>query len=361
MTVATAERASTALTVTPSGEPWEPKTLEKLKDFPQSRYNLLVPTVSLRQVNPYLVPDIDVVQLAETDIYHDSQMPADQHAPNARGLSKLADVAGITMLDSRRMDDGKDPDVVEWRVDVEMTAPSGRTRHAIGSKRIDLHQLATGWTAARLAKAREHLVANAETKAFNRAIRAVLSLHGSYPKAQLLKPFAVLRYVPDMSHPEVRKAFLNQLVPASAQAFGPVQDAAPQLTSSGDIDIAPEAPDEDPAPVATPATETQAATDEPDWFTSDQPAFAKTLLERAAGGSTDPADPMQRANLKAALKNNGKEQVEVVLKGVFGLEAISEITSAQAEAILDEAREPLFPGKWAELFRHYSDKATAAS
>lgn len=364
--------ASTALaTVTPAGEPWEPKVLEKLKDYPPNEYNLLVPTVSLRQVNPYLVPDIEVVQLSETDIYHDSQMANNGHAPTARGLSKLADVAGITMLDSRRMDNGKDPDVVEWRVEVEMTTPAGRTRKAFGTKRIDLHQLAKGWTDARLAKAREHLVAMAETKAFNRAIRAVLSLHGSYPKQELLRPFAVLRYVPDMSHPDVRKVFLNQLLPAASQVFGPGSGAAPQLTSS-DPEVAPEASDDDEA-VSTNGHRVRASTgeivddkpDEPDWFADSKPAqpaepkLAQELRDRV-GRSTKPASAEQRARLRAALQQNGHEQTEIVIRNVFGLAEIRDITEGQAESILAlAATKQLFHADWASLASFYVDTEAA--
>jgi hypothetical protein len=345
------------LTVTPDGAPWEPKTLEKLQDYPEAKFNLLVPTVSLRQINPYLVPDIEVVQLSPDhenggDIYHDAQMKTGYYAPTAKGLAKLATVAGVTMLDSRRMDDGKDPDIVEWRVEVEMTTPTGRTRQAFGTKQIDLHTLAKGWTPARLAKQREHLVAMAETKAFNRAIRSLLSLHGAYPLSQLAKPFAVLRYVPDMSHPDVRRMFLSQLAPASAALFGPANGDQKQLASA-EVERAPEAPEEDVAPARADVTPDGEKVEDPDWSVpaaavSAGEQFVTYLRERAeASKATGPATQQQRDQLKATLRGYGEPNVMAVLAAAWDLKSPGEVTSAQAEAILDHAEGKLdFQAQW---------------
>lgn len=346
--------------ITPSGEPWAPKDTKVLEAYPVANFNQLVPTAQVRQVNPYLVPDIEVVQLGEDDIYHDSQMAEGQYAPNARGLAKLAQVAGITMLDSRRMDSGREADVVEWRVEVEMTTPSGRTLRAFGTKRIDIGQLAETTnrdgkhpTKARLDKAREHMVAMAETKAFNRAVRSLLSLHGSYAKSRLLKPFAVLRYVPDMSQPEVRQAFLGQLLPTSQALYGPANgNGAPALETS-EPDVAPEAPEEDPAPaIAERPANVDAdgvVDEEPDWgaaSTSDddgageppEPRILINLKERAEASQTKgDATDAQRAQLKSVTSGIGQEAVMLVLGSMWGLTSPKGITAAQADAILDEA------------------------
>lgn len=340
--------------VTQAGEPWEPKTIEaKLEAYPEAKFNQLLPTVSVRQVNPFLVPDIEVVQLKESDMYHSSDMKDGEYAPTANGLGKLADVAGITVLDSRRTDDGKDPDVVEWRVDIEMVKPSGGTIRRPGSKRIDLHQLSNGWSAARLAKAREHLIANAETKAFNRAIRSVLSLHGAYRKADLLKPFAVLRYVPDMSQPEVRQAFLSQLAPASSALFGPSNGDQPKQLAAAAVEIdasEEQAPEEDAAPERPANVDPDGVVEEePDWGASSDSAATSTdeppeprilvnLRERCDASSAKGAPtPAQRAQLKSATAGIGQEAVMLVLGALWSLKAPAEITAAQTDAILDEA------------------------
>lgn len=340
--------------ITPSGEAWEPRTTEKLAAYPEAKFNLLLPTAQVRQVNPYLVPDIEVVQLnpAEEggDVYHDAQMKQGHYAPNARGLAKLANVAGVTQLDSRRMDDGKDPDIVEWRVEIEMTTPSGRTVRGFGTKRIDLHQFSETTnregqkpSKARMDKSREHLVAMAETKAFNRAVRSILSLHGSYPKAQLSKPFAVLRYVPDMSQPEVRKAFLGQLLPTTQALYGPANGEPKQLTSS-EPEVAPEAPEDDVAPQRPAHVDADGVViEEPDWGTASnaeppKPLILIALEERAeASQSAGAASADQKAQLKAATAGIGQEAVMRVLRTLWDLAAPGDVTAAHADAILDEA------------------------
>jgi hypothetical protein len=338
--------------ITPAGEPWEPKTLEVLQDYPEAKFNLLIPTVSLRQVNPFLVPDIEVVQLKESDIYHSNDMKDGEYAPTANGLGKLADVAGITMVGSERLDNGKDPDVVLWKVTVEMDAPSGRRLRRSGSKEINLHQISAGWSAARLSKAREHLIANAETKAFNRAIRALLSLHGAYRKAELLKPFAVLRHVPDMSNPRVQDMYLQQQAASTTALFGPAPERA-QLTSSDDVDVSDvEAPEEDAAPErpANVDADGVVADEEPDWGASateatatdepPEPRILVNLRERAEASEAKGAPTKaQRDQLKSATTGIGNEAVMRVLGALWKLQAPGEITRAQADAILDEAEQ----------------------
>jgi hypothetical protein len=369
----TVETAPMLPAVTQAGEDWEPRVTDKLNAYSPADFNLLLPTTQVRQVNPFLVPDIEVVQLngAEEggDIYHDSQMKQGHYAPNARGLAKLANVAGITQVDSRRMDDGKDPDVVEWRVEIEMTTPSGRTLRGFGSKRIDLHQFSETTnregqkpSKARMDKSREHLVANAETKAYNRAIRSLLSLHGSYPRSQLVKPFAVLRYVPDMSQPEVRQAFLGQLVPAADRLYGPANGEQPkQLAGGGEVETAPEAPEEDPAPARDDVDADGVKIEEPDWGTSSEPAadaasdeppeprILISLRERA-DASEAKGEPTadQRAQLKTATAGIGIEAVQRVLIALWNLKAPGDITAAQAHAILDDAetRGKTFVAEW---------------
>lgn len=334
-----------------------PKETALLEQFPQAKFNLLVPTVSIRQINPYLVPDIEVVKLStdpeDGEIYHDSQMKTDHYAPTAKGLARLASVAGITQLDSRRMDDGKDPDVVEWRSEIEMTLPSGRSVRAFGSKRIDLHILTKGWSTQRVAKMQEHLVAMAETKAFNRAIRSLLSLHGSMSGAALARPFAILRWVPDMSHPDVRKVFLQQLAPASAQVFGPSSNGAGEQHEP--ILIEQQAPEDDVAPdeaVTVNVTPDGEVIAEPDWAASAQPSpgeqFVLVLKERAeAAPSKGTASAPQRERLRAALRGLGQPTVMAVLTAAWGLAQPGDISAAQADAILDHAEgRPDFQTQW---------------
>ena len=360
-----APAASTSANPQTALQMWRPTVAELLpQGLTEDKVNLLVPSMAIRQVNPYLVPDLEMVQLSleesKGDIYHSNDMKPDHWAPTARALSKIANVAGIDVLDSRRLDDGTDPDIVEWRVVIEMRLPSGELIKRSGTKRIDLHQMAEVTdrdgkprSSAWLNKAREHLIANAETKAFNRAIRAVLSLQGSMPKAHFAKPFGVLRYVPNMADPDVRRQMLNNLLPATTAAYGP-----PDVVQIGPGSDAPEAPDDDEpvdGDVVDVRTNGTAKVDastgeilsetsaEPDWFGEDgggQDA-APTLVERLRRASRANADKApalneQKLSLKELLAGVSTEEVLHVMRSGLNFKGaeLREITAGQAAAII---------------------------
>lgn len=391
MTTATRPRAAAdagAETNTETAlQAWEPKAIEGLLSphgLTEDKVNLLVPTVAIRQVNPYLVPDLEMVKLSMAedggDIYHSNDMKANEYAPTARALSKIANVAGIDVLDSRRIDDGKDPDVVEWRVVIEMALPSGQRVRRSGTKRIDLHQLSQVTdrdgkprSQAWLNKAREHLIANAETKAFNRAVRAVLSLQGAMPKAAYSKPFAILRWVPNMNDPDVRRRMLDNLLPASTAAYGP--DAGAGVTtvhqldagaSGADVDVSDEeAPDDDQpteAEYVEVKTNGHATVDKdtgeivaerdgdgvPDWFDAaggeqKSPSLVDRLKAAAkAHKDSGAASAEQRDALRAVFAGfDSPEPILAVMRAALGFKGdeIKGITAGQAAAILAVADE----------------------
>jgi hypothetical protein len=346
-----AANPETAVAVVNPADSWEPKTLAILGQYPPERFNVLVPTVSLRQVNPYLVPDIEAVQLnpdpAGGEIYHDPQMAAGMFAPTKVGLRLIAQVMGLTTISSRRVDDGRDPDYVEWQVEVEMVQPSGRPIRGFGTKQVDLRPTVTkDWTPARLAKAREHMVANAESKALNRAIRSIASLRPSYPQRELAKPFAILRYVPDMTHPEVRERFLDMVAPASASLYGPTE--APKQVGPG-----AETPAVDRAPVVDndddDADQDQgngAGDDDlPTFLRADQPAAdaPPALLTRlrdtaAAGGMHGGAKPPQVESLRGIFTPLGGKATVAGIEALWPGLAFDDMTANQAQSIIGISR-----------------------
>ena len=368
---ATDTTPTTALATTTPNElaPWEPKVTDLLERFPADQVNLLVPTMSIRQVNPYLVPDIELVKLSmidtDGDIYHDSQMKDGHFAPTAKGLSKIRQVAGIDVIDSRRVDEGSDPDIVEWTVVIEMQLPSGQRVRQPGTKRIDLHQLRQQkdrngkvWSDARLEKAREHLIANAETKAQNRALRSLLSLQGSMPKAAFSKPFAILRWVPNMNDADVRRRMLDNLVPAVSATYGPA--GGRQLEAPEPIQLPPVVHEDDddgvtegayvrvdvgdrdgPSRVASVDAATGEVSAEPDWFGAGSEASPTDLATRlravadANPTATGPATKEQREQLQEVLRGVSGPEAGTVLAALWDLGQLAAIQGRHAQAILE--------------------------
>jgi len=195
-----------------------------LDDFPVEQFNRLVPTQTLSIPTDLLRPVVQIVQLNPDpkggDVYTSKDMPAGQGAPTKVGLRKFATAAGISIIDERRTDDGRDPDVIEVTCTAEMLLPTGQRLRAVGTKRIDLD--AQVWASPEhRAKYRSFFLEHVASRAENRAIRALLSLKGSYPLEVYRKPFAVVSFAPNMSHPEVRARILDSLAPALSAGYGP--------------------------------------------------------------------------------------------------------------------------------------------
>jgi len=331
-----------------------------LDAFPEAQFNRLIPTQTIRMPSDLMVPVVQVVQLDPNpnngDVYHSNDMPAGNNAPTARGLSKLVTGAGVSFVDERRVDDGKEPDVCGVSVVAEMTLPTGQRIRAMGSRWVDMRRMAwkDGLTAPQAAKYRSFLYEHTATRARNRAIRSLLSLRGSYPAAELARPFAVVSFAPNMEHPEVRARILEAMAPSVAQLYGP--STAPQL-AAGHVVEAPEAPEDDDATIEGQAQKVA----EPSWFdaapaspvatvTPQAPQLVAVLREKAAtSGLVGPATEPQKALLQAIFRPLGLEATATGLRMVFGLASLSEITSAQAQALVATAVDAEFPDLWREL------------
>lgn len=341
-----------------------------LDDFPTNDFNRLLPTQTLMLPTDLLRPVVQVVKLNPDpkagDVYTSRDTPAGHAAPTRVGLRKLATAAGISIVDEHRVDDGRDPDVIEVTCVAEMLMPTGQRIRATGTKRIDLN--AQKWESDnhRL-KFRSFFQEHVASRAQNRAIRSLLSLRGSYPQEVYNKPFAVVSFAPNMAHPEVRSRMLDVMAGASVQLYG---GAAPVAQIPATIDVSPAA-DDDPAP-ATPtvlpgeklAAAVDVSSDDPPWVTgatdgsagNDQ-ADAVDIVEAiraAAAGSklkgelTDP----QKAQIGPLLAPlNGTGAFGLVVREAFGPEAVQGPTAAQAQAIITVASKfetpDLFVAAWA--------------
>ena len=331
-----------------------------LDAFPEGQFNRLIPTQTVRMTSDLMVPVVQIVKLNPDpdgggDVYHSNDMKVGYNAPTARGLSKLVTAAGISFVDERRVDDGKNPNVCGVTVYAEMTLPTGQRIRAPGSRWIDMGRMSwkDGLNAAQAGKFRSFLFEHTATRARNRAIRSLLSLRGSYPAAELARPFAVVSYAPNMNHPEVRARILEAMAPSVAQLYGP-STPAPQL-AAGQIIEGREAPeDDDDGTIDGQATD---AGQEPSWFgtTAAAPAtqenrLAAILRQKAtSSGMVGPATLPQKERLQLVFKPLGLPATAKGLQVVFGLASLGDITGAQAQAVIECAVDAEFPDLWREL------------
>ncbi len=346
---------NTATAVTVIEQPADSGVVEwNLDSFPEDRFNRLVPVATLQLPTDLLRPVVQIVQLNPDpkagDVYSSRDMPDGHAAPTRVALRKFATAAGISFVDERRTDDGTDPDVIEVTTIAVMLLPTGQRLTATGSKRVDLN--AQTWSSpAQRAKYRSFFFEHVASRAQNRAIRALLSLRGSYPVQIYQRPFAVVSFTPNLNHPEVRTRMLDAMTGAAAQLYGPA--AAKQLEAGKTINVSP-APEDDPAPPAPTALPGERlakapADDVPDWArpapsteaqqSDPGPTLVERLRDRATkSGMKGEATAPQKAGLRAVIGElDWSTETAPVLAAAFGDDATRALSAAQAAAILAEA------------------------
>jgi len=320
----------------------EPKSINiQLGEFPEDKFNRVIPTQTIRMPSDLLAPVVQVVQLdpaagqdrKSADHYKSPDVPAGHRALTARGLNKLATAAAVSFFNEQRVDDGTDPDVIGVTVTASMLLPTGQTITAPGTKWINLNS--QSWASPQQrAKYKSFFYEHVSTRARNRALRALLSLKSSYSDAEVAKPFAVVSFAPNMNHPAVQERYLDSVAPRTAQLYGP--EPATQIGAGAPVTTVPEIPDDEPV----------AATDDPlpAWAT-DQPAAdaEPSLLTRirdtaAAGGMVGGAKAPQIESLQQIFAPLGGRATTAGLQALWPELDVNQLTANQAQAIIGISR-----------------------
>jgi hypothetical protein len=335
-----------------------------LDAFPVNAYNRLIPTETVRVPSDLMVPVVQIVRLDPSpdggDVYHSNDMKAGHNAPTARGLAKLATAAGVSFFDERRVDDGKDPNVCGVTVYAEMTLPTGQRQRVPGSKWVDMGRM-TWASPAQRGKFAGFLYEHTATRARNRALRALLSLRGSYPATELARPFAVISFAPNMNHPEIRARVIDVMAGTVSQLYGPA--AAPQI-AAGQVIEGREAPEDDDDTVDGQAQEVENTDPAPSWFdaapaaeaaaSTQTPAMrlAAVLREKAASsGMVGPATAPQLQKLAEIFVASriGRPETDAGLRIIFGVHGRADFLGSQAQALIEASVDAEFADLWREL------------
>jgi hypothetical protein len=334
-----------------------------LDAFPENRFNRLFPVQDIRMASDLMVPSFRVVKLSSNpddgDIYHTTDMKDGYFAPSARALAALSDAASVSFPEERRTDDGSNPELCRVTVRAEMVTTSGMFRPVSGSAECDLNRMP--WTSpAQRAKFKSKIFEHTVTRARNRAIRGLLSLRGSYPKATYDRPFLVVAIQPNLNQAEIRQAYIASVVPTIAQLYGPSRPA-PQLAAGQVIEgpERPEAPEEDDGVIDGQATD---AGPEPSWFGTEAPTavpandraarLAAILREKAASsGMVGPATAPQLQKLAEVFVAKGitRPETDAGLRIVFGVTGRADFLGSQAQALIEASIDAEFGDLWREL------------
>lgn len=329
-----------------------------LDNWPADRFNRLIPTQTLQLPSDLFTYQMNVVQLdIDRDTYESPDVPKGNRALNRIGLRKLSTVAGISVIDQRRTDDGSNPDACEVTTTGEVLLPTGQRIRAVGMKRVDIG--AQRWASDnQRAKFRSFFQEHVASRSEHRMIRAILSLQASYPIAELRKPFAVVSIIPNYNHPAVQARMVDNMAPAITAGFGP---APVKQIAAGDLQILPPAPDDDV--VEGQSRDASEASGEPEWargqagdpFASststttpdaERGARAVEVLRQkaAASGLDGPITDAQKQAVLTAVERD-VELLAATVKVVWGVVPLGDgklpITAAQAQAIINATNDDL--------------------
>lgn len=201
----------------------------------QAACNVVTPVAALAEVpdghSMHLVPvHVDLGRPNET--YPAGRTKVDGQFVDTFGLSKptlerIAAAAGVSVVRSKRTDDGRNALICCWAVTVEMRSVHGELVKSTKSVEIDLTDgspeaealLGPKRSQGALDQQRRFITRIAESKAALRAIRTVLALPVAMTAEQLRRPFVAVKLVFDGSFedPEMRREYARAKI---AQATG---------------------------------------------------------------------------------------------------------------------------------------------
>lgn len=150
---------------------------------------------------------VEHLPLTDAALWYDAD--GGKKAPSKNALNRLAALAGVSIR-TRRLDDRSDPLVCEFEATARIRDLDGTWREITDNKRLDLRDGSPqmkGLKERQLRMVREYIDGHCETKAKNRAIRAILGVPtGMDPKAAA-RPWVIakLQYQPDLTDPEIRR------------------------------------------------------------------------------------------------------------------------------------------------------------
>jgi hypothetical protein len=206
-----------------SGSYADPDRIRDILDRAQENYILVGPTVVKGTLPEGFALSLAVHRL---DIKKDTYDVAGGRALSRTAIADLAAMAGVSTLESTCV--AQDVNYCQYLVTVEMKDLDGTVRTEKKSKAMDLRdgsgQIAAMREAARLKKdergqpknadaqireQRLHIAAHAETKAWLRAVRALLALRTYTVEELQNKPFLVtkLQFTGQSDDPELRRMF----------------------------------------------------------------------------------------------------------------------------------------------------------
>ena len=228
--------------------PGNSNALDITKQYPENKYNLLVPIKTVTEIAEIHKPVMNVVYIStvESDKEIYLQTKPDGWALTKKGLTKLMKAAGIKVLSSKPLlptqcekcsvvnrNIGKPVNCgtcsnkdVKHQVTISMPQLTGENVNVVGTKEIIFNDVTESMTVNQKKEFAKFRSEMCETKALNRALRTAMQIKPTYSKAELAKPFVVAYLVPNLNNPEVKKEAVKSFFSTSNEIYGVTESAA---------------------------------------------------------------------------------------------------------------------------------------
>ena len=220
----------------------ENKAIAILNDYPEAKFNLLIPIKTLQELSPLHKVVINQVQInpdeKKKEVYKEKN---GELALAKKGLAKLMTAANIQMVESKPAMPQKclrctemaaktkiAPkcyecpycDDVAYQVTLAVPEPSGTWRKVVATKEIRMADEQKKMSDKQYAAFFPFRTEQCETKALNRALREALMINSTYQANDLQKPFAVAYVVPNMDDPDLKKVMVAKYAEGVSSLFG---------------------------------------------------------------------------------------------------------------------------------------------
>lgn len=232
--------------------------LQITSQYPEERYNLLVPMQTVAEIAEIHKPVMNAVQIstnpADREIYEQKkaqaactgrdgkQYPATPagYALTKKGLNKLMRAAGIKILGTRPIIPStcqKCAEVnrsigrpvncgacgnkdVKFEARISVPQLTGENIEIVAHKEIIVQDATEGMTEKQCKEFLKFRSEICETKAINRALRAAMHIKGTYMLEELRKPFVVAYLVPNLDNELVKQEAVRHFFTSAQELYG---------------------------------------------------------------------------------------------------------------------------------------------
>lgn len=218
-------------------------SLSLVNQFPKDKFTLLIPIETVAKISEIQSPVINAVKIStnldDKEIYLQDKGNK-LYALTKRGLTKLAEAAGIKQVESKPVlpstcqkcaevnrslgkfvPCGQCPNRdIKYRVTISVPQLTGETLYFVDHHEIRVEEATQGMTDGQKREFLKHLPQICEAKALNGAIRTALQIKGTYTIQELAKPFVVAYLVPNLDNADVKRVAIESMFASAKNLFG---------------------------------------------------------------------------------------------------------------------------------------------